>query len=136
MVKEIERPRDLKPDTTSINTVLNMLSIHDCATRTEQKLWEFFDAHIKEPQRKPCPDNIAFSTAINAWSNSTDPSAPDRADMLLQKLVKLYQSEKKKKSQARHRNLYKCYAVLDQIEETGSPRKSRNHFEGITTHGP
>merc|ERR1711935_1220325 len=94
MGQEIERPRDLKPDTTSMNTVLNVLSIHDCATRTEQKLWEFFDAHVKQPQQNPCPDNIAFSTTINAWSNSSDPKAPDRADFLLQKLIQLYDSEK------------------------------------------
>ena len=96
MLPETERPSDLKPDTISMNTVLNVLSIHESAARTEQKLFEFFDAHFREPQQNPCPDTIAFSTTINAWSNSSNPNAPDRADSLLQKLVQLYDSEKKK----------------------------------------
>ena len=87
-------PADLKPDTTSINTVLNVLSRSNngacSAVRTEQKLWEFYDAHTQEPKLCPRPDTIAFSTAINAWSNSSDPNSPYRAEALLQKMIDLY----------------------------------------------
>jgi len=93
--QDIATPTDLKPDATSMNTVLNVLSINEGAVRTEQKLWEFYDAHIKEPQRHPSPDTIAFSTTINAWSNSSDPNAPNRADALLRKLIEIYETKKK-----------------------------------------
>ena len=92
-ISSIVPPTDLQPDATSINTVLNILSINEGAVRTEQKLWEFYDAHLREPQRNPSPDTISFSTAINAWSKSSDRYAPDRAHELLQKLIGLYNSE-------------------------------------------
>jgi len=92
-ISTISHSTDLKPDATSMNTVLNVLSINDGAVRTEQKLWEFYDAHIQDPQRNPSPDTIAFSTTINAWSKSSDPNALDRADALLRKLVELNDSE-------------------------------------------
>jgi len=92
-ISDIVPPTDLQPDTTSMNTVLNVLSINEGAVRTEQKLWEFYEAHIREPQRNPSPDTISFSTTINAWSKSSDRNAPDRAHALLQKLIGLYISE-------------------------------------------
>jgi len=85
------RPKDLKPDTTSINTVLSVLSkSSDGAERTEDRLWKFCDAHEQDPKRHPRPDAIAFSTAITAWTNSNDPEAPDRAEALVEKLTDLY----------------------------------------------
>jgi pentatricopeptide repeat protein len=95
-ISGIVPPTDLKPDATSMNTVLNVLSINEGAVRTEQKLLEFYEAHIREPQRNPSPDTIAFSTTINAWSKSSDRNAPDRAHALLRKLIGLYNSEGKK----------------------------------------
>jgi hypothetical protein len=89
-------PSDLQPDATSMNTVLNVLSMNRGAIRTEEKLWEFYDAHVRDPKRYPSPDKIAFSTTINAWSNSSDPNAPYRADGLLRKLIDLYDSSNKK----------------------------------------
>jgi len=94
--KEISAPSDLKPDATSMNTVLNVLSIHEGAVRTEQKLIEFCDAHAEDPQRNPSPDTIAFSTTINAWSNSSSPIASEKADSLLRRLMELHNSGKKK----------------------------------------
>jgi len=94
-ISAIHPPHDLKPDVTSINTVLNVLSINGSATRTEQKLWEFYDAHIQEPRTNPSPDTISFSTTINAWSKSLDPNASDRVDALLRKMIELYDCENK-----------------------------------------
>eukprot|EP00531_Pseudo-nitzschia_arenysensis_P000393 CAMPEP_0116125186 /NCGR_PEP_ID=MMETSP0329-20121206/5675_1 /TAXON_ID=697910 /ORGANISM="Pseudo-nitzschia arenysensis, Strain B593" /LENGTH=1008 /DNA_ID=CAMNT_0003619207 /DNA_START=133 /DNA_END=3159 /DNA_ORIENTATION=+ len=94
--EEIVAPVDLKPDTTSMNTVLNALSIHEGAVRTEQKLLEFCEAHAQDSQQNPSPDTIAFSTTINAWSNSSSPDAPEKADALLRKLIDLYETGKKK----------------------------------------
>mmetsp|Transcript_13665 Transcript_13665/g.34362 ORF Transcript_13665/g.34362 Transcript_13665/m.34362 type:complete len:1021 (+) Transcript_13665:215-3277(+) len=94
--RQISAPSDLEPDATSMNTVLNVLSIHEGAVRTEQKLIEFCDAHAEDPQRNPSPDTIAFSTTINAWSNSSSPNAPEKADSLLRRLMELHDSGKKK----------------------------------------
>ncbi len=87
-------PDDLKPDTTSMNTVLNVLSIKEGAVRTEQKLWDFYNAHLEQPEQYPSPDTIAFSTTINAWSKSSDPNASDRADALLRTLLGIYKTKK------------------------------------------
>jgi len=94
-VSPIEPPAALKPDTTSLNTVLNVMSKNDGAARTEEKLWEFYDAHIQDPERNPSPDKVAFSTTINAWSNSSDPDSPKRAYRLLRKQMEIYDNEKK-----------------------------------------
>ena len=80
----------LKPDATSMNTVLNVLSLNESAARTEETLWKFFMRHTQEPELNPCPDTIAFTTVIKAWSNSSDPDSPNRAERLLHKMLELY----------------------------------------------
>jgi len=86
----IHPPGDLVPDTTSMNTVLKVLSRgKNGAIRTERKLLDFYDAHVREPKTNPRPDTISFSTAINAWSNSSDADSPFRAEALLQKMIDL-----------------------------------------------
>ena len=85
---------NLKPDITSINTVLNVLSINESAIRTEDLLWKFYERHIQDPQMNPCPDKISFSTAIMAWSKTTDPNAPYRAKNLLKRMIELYENGK------------------------------------------
>jgi hypothetical protein len=37
------------------------------------------------------PNTISFSAAISAWANSSDPSARQRAELLLQKVLELYE---------------------------------------------
>jgi hypothetical protein len=94
---DITATADLKPDATSMNTTLNVFSINESADRTELKLREFYERHMREPQANLCPDTIAFTTTIRAWSKSSDPSAPDRAENLLRKLNELYHDGKNKK---------------------------------------
>jgi hypothetical protein len=38
------------------------------------------------------PDTISFNAAISAWANSNDPSAGERAELLLQKMFELYEA--------------------------------------------
>jgi hypothetical protein len=37
------------------------------------------------------PDTISFNAAISAWANSNNPSAGQSAELLLQKMWKLYE---------------------------------------------
>eukprot|EP00536_Pseudo-nitzschia_multiseries_P007723 jgi/Psemu1/287323/fgenesh1_pg.184_\ len=63
-------PEDLMPDTTTMNTVLNILSRgRDGALRTEQKLWEFYDAH--------------------SWIKSKKPEAPEKSEAILRDLQRM-----------------------------------------------
>lgn len=97
----------LKPDITSLNTLLNVSGKHEQAFETERLLWKFFDRHFKDPLRNPCPDKISFSTVMMAWSKSRDHDAPDRAEKLLRQLENLY-SEGNEKCKP---DLY-CFSLL------------------------
>jgi hypothetical protein len=80
------------PDTTSLNTMLNVSSHHEQAHQTEKLLWKFFDRHFQDPSRNPCPDTISFCTVMKSWSQARDHDAPERAEKLLKKLEELYQA--------------------------------------------
>ncbi|KAL3916991.1 MAG: hypothetical protein SGILL_004922 [Bacillariaceae sp.] len=81
-----------RPDVVSLNTILNISSRHERAHQTEKLLWKFFDRHLQDPSRNPCPDTISFCTVMQSWSRARDRDAPERAGKLFDKLEKLYQA--------------------------------------------
>jgi hypothetical protein len=79
-----------KPDTTTINTLLQTAGRREPAFQLEKLLWKFLDRHLSDPANNPCPDTISFSTVMKCWGRSRDYSAPEQAEKLLRKLESLY----------------------------------------------
>jgi hypothetical protein len=129
---------DLKPDATSMNTTLNVFSINESADRTELKLREFYERHMREPQTNLCPDTIAFTTTIKAWSKSSDPSAPDRAENLLRKLNELYDDGKNKKCKpdvVTYTNVMQCWVKSKKLEAPEKAECILRHLQSMERDG-
>lgn len=107
-----ERARDLYnnlkadgllPTGTAMNIFLNAVASNISSSSAssssvsspdmaEQLLFDLCDAAENDPMHNPQPDVISFSIVIKAWSKSNDPRAAERAEALIQKVERLYQS--------------------------------------------
>jgi len=135
---DITAATNLKPDATSINTTLNVFSINKSAVQTEKILWEFFERHIQEPQMNPCPDRIAFTTTIKAWSKSTNPDAPNRAESLLRKMIELYDDGKNqnfKPDVMTYTSVIQCWVKSKKFEAPEKAECILRHLQSMERDG-
>merc|ERR1712238_343451 len=135
---DITAATNLKPEATTINTTLNVFSINKSAVQTEKILWEFYERHIQEPQMNPCPDRIAFTTTIKAWSKSTNPDAPNRAESLLRKMIELYDDGKNqnfKPDVMTYTSVIQCWVKSKKFEAPEKAECILRHLQSMERDG-
>jgi len=93
-MQKLHNPRkgyQTAPDQRTYNAVLAAWSRSDesnAAVETERILKEMQDAYKKAPKEAPAPNTVSFNSVLHAWSRSNLPGALNRAQAVLEFMIK------------------------------------------------
>ena len=84
---------DMEPDTVCWNSTINAWAHAGNGDRAEALLKEMLANYIKRKRPTAAPNVITFSAVLSAWRKTRfSAEAPERAELLLQRMEQLYQS--------------------------------------------
>ena len=91
-VAKQEKNPDLKPDVVCWNMAIRAWALVGNGPKAEALFREMLAEYMDNKGTNMAPNNVTFSSVLSAWAKTQhDPSAPERAERLLQEMKQLAQ---------------------------------------------